>query len=321
MSSTSGSASRHCLPELCRGFLAHLAAEKGYSGATLAAYENDLALFAEYLSGRGLSLENAEAVTKDHVRGFLAELHRQRLKKSSVARKLSALRSFFRFLLRQRLVAANPVQGLSNPRQEKRQPRALNVDQAIGMMEAALPPDPEGLRDLALAELLYGSGLRISEALGLNVHDLDTSSGVVRVMGKGSKERLAPLSDAARKRLDRYLEQRHAFVADPLEKALFLGQHGGRLNRRQAARIVDHLARIAGLPQHVHPHMLRHSFATHMLEAGADLRDIQELLGHERISTTQRYTHLNLQQIMKVYDKAHPRAGGQDSGSTKKERQ
>lgn len=319
MSSTRGNANPP-LAELCRGFLAHLAAEKGFSGATLAAYENDLRLFAEHLSGRGVSLEDPGAVTRDHVRGFLAELHRRGLKKSSMARKLSALRSFFRFLLRQRLVTANPVQGLSNPRQEKRHPRALNVDQAIGLMEAKLPPDPEGLRDLALAELLYGSGLRVSEAVGLNVHDLDTSSGVVRVTGKGSKQRLAPLSDAARARLDRYLGQRHAFVDDPLEKALFLGSRGGRLNRRQAARIVESLAKLAGLPQHVHPHMLRHSFATHMLEAGADLRDIQELLGHERISTTQRYTHLNLQQIMKVYDAAHPRASKDGKEPEKKEK-
>jgi len=143
---------------------------------------------------------------------------------------------------------------------------------------------------------------------------------VVRVTGKGSKQRLAPLSDAARARLDRYLGQRHAFVDDPLEKALFLGSRGGRLNRRQAARIVENLAQLAGLPQHVHPHMLRHSFATHMLEAGADLRDIQELLGHERISTTQRYTHLNLQQIMKVYDAAHPRASKDGKEPEKKEK-
>ncbi len=320
MFSTRGSASPPPLAEICQGFLAHLAAEKGFSAATLAAYENDLRLFAGYLGGRGVSLEEPETVTKEHVRGFLAELHRRGLKKSSVARKLSALRSFFRFLLRQRLVESDPVRGLSNPKQEKRHPRALNVDQAIGLMEAKLSPDPEGLRDLALAELLYGSGLRISEAVGLDVHDLDTSSGVARVTGKGSKERLAPLSDAARTRLDRYLTQRHAFVADPLEKALFLGRQGKRLNRRQAARIVDHLAKLAGLPQHVHPHMLRHSFATHMLEAGADLRDIQELLGHERISTTQRYTHLNLQQIMAVYDKAHPRASSEEKKPREKEK-
>ncbi|MCM0756141.1 tyrosine recombinase XerC [Desulfovibrio aminophilus] len=320
MSSTRGSASPPPLAEICQGFLAHLAAEKGFSAATLSAYENDLRLFAGHLAGRGVSLEEPETVTKEHVRGFLAELHRRGLKKSSVARKLSALRSFFRFLLRQRLVESDPVRGLSNPKQEKRHPRALNVDQAIGLMEAKLPPDPEGLRDLALAELLYGSGLRVSEAVGLDVNDLDTSSGVARVTGKGSKERLAPLSDAARTRLDRYLAQRHAFVTDPLEKALFLGRQGKRLNRRQAARIVEHLASLAGLPQHVHPHMLRHSFATHMLEAGADLRDIQELLGHERISTTQRYTHLNLQQIMAVYDKAHPRASSDEKKPREKEK-
>ncbi len=300
------------LPALCRGFVAHLAAEKGYSPATVRSYETDLAQFEAFLQARQASLEHPESVTREHARGFMAEMHRLHIKKSSMARKLSSLRAFFRFLRRQRVLDADPLAGLRNPKQEKRQPRALNVDQAVAVMQAAAPKDPESLRDAALAELLYGSGLRVSEALGLDVTDVDAASGVVRVTGKGSKDRLAPLSDEARRRLAQYVEQRGAFAPPPGETALFLGQRGGRLNRRQAARIIEALSKKAGLAQRVHPHMLRHSFATHMLEAGADLRDIQELLGHERIGTTQRYTHLNLQQIMKVYDKAHPRAGSDE---------
>lgn len=180
------------------------------------------------------------------------------------------------------------------------------------MMEVAVTPDPEGLRDIALAELLYGSGLRISEAIGLDLNDLD--SDVIRVVGKGSKERMVPLSGAAIKRIRRYIEQRHAFLKDDYsEQALFLSVRAGkRLDRRQANRVIAKLAKLAGLPKDVHPHMLRHSFATHMLEAGADLRSVQELLGHENLTTTQRYTHLDMQHIMQVYDQAHPRSNEGD---------
>ena len=235
-------------------------------------------------------------------------MHRQGLAKSSVGRKLSSLRAYFKFLAKHKVVAKDPMVGVRNPKQEVRHPQFLNVDQAVTMMEAAIEPDPEGLRDLALAEVLYGSGLRISEALGLDLNDVD--SDVIRVTGKGSKERIVPLSDAAVERLRRYVEQRHALLGDDYtEQALFLGvRNGRRLSRGQANRVIAKLARLAGLPKDVHPHMLRHSFATHMLEAGADLRSVQELLGHENLTTTQRYTHLDMQRIMQVYDQAHPRA-------------
>ena len=313
MSSTSGAIEPN-LAEVCRGFLGYLRVEKGYSEATIGSYETDLFLFQEFLASRGVDIGAPETVTKDHVRGFLAEMHRRGLAKSSMGRRLSSLRTFFKFLARQQMIAKSPMAGVCNPKPEKRHPRALNVDQAVAVMETNLPADHVGARDLALAELLYGSGLRISEALELDVDDVETGSGVVRVLGKGSKERIAPLSDAAKMRLQRYLGQRQAFGPAPEEQALFLGVRGKRLQRRQANRIVEELATLAGLPQHVHPHMLRHSFATHMLEGGADLRSVQELLGHERLSTTQRYTHLNLQQIMNVYDRAHPLANGKKKG-------
>jgi integrase/recombinase XerC len=297
------------LPDLALAFLGHLDVEKGYSPATVAAYGRDLEQFQGFLEANGASLETPAEVTKAHVRRFLKDLHLQRVAKSSVSRKLSTLRTFFKYLAKSGLVPANPVAGVKNPKQDSRHPKALNVDQALALMEAGAGDGPRALRDLALAELLYGSGLRISEALGLDIEDLELPSSVVRVMGKGSKERMAPLSDASRERLRRYLGVRMEFNASPNEHALFLGDRGARLQRRQANRILERLAALAGLPEHVHPHMLRHSFATHLLESGADLRSVQELLGHARLTTTQRYTHLNLDQLTQVYDKAHPKSG------------
>ncbi|MDO9083878.1 MAG: tyrosine recombinase XerC [Humidesulfovibrio sp.] len=298
------------LPEVCQGFLSFLEIEKGYSLATVRAYAADLAQFEAYLlSRRSRSLGAFEAITREDATAFLAELHRLRQKKSSMARKLSTLRSLFRYLLKNQLLHKNPLAGLRNPKQEQRQLRALNVDQAVAVMESQAPPGALGLRDLALAEVLYGSGLRVSEALSLTVDDVRTDRGFVRVRGKGNKERLAPLSEAAKERLVEYLGLRLELAADPAEPALFLGQRGGPLSRREAQRIVARLAAGAGIGQNVHPHTLRHSFATHLLQAGADLRSVQELLGHSRLSTTERYTHLDLRHIMEVYDKAHPRAG------------
>lgn len=314
MCSTDAPNSFRGLPEVCLGFLASLEVEKGYSLATVRAYATDLEQFAAHLVRRGKSLEAFQTITREDATGFLAELHRLRQKKSSMARKLSTLRSFFRYLLRNRLVDANPLSGLRNPRQETRQPRALNVDQACAIMDAPTRPGPEGVRDLALAELLYGSGLRISEALSLTVEDVRADRGFVRVRGKGGKERLAPLSEAARLRLMEYLELRPEFVRDDSVLALFLGQRGGALSRREAQRIVSRLAVSAGVGQQVHPHTFRHSFASHLLQAGADLRSVQEMLGHARLSTTERYTHLDLRRIMEVYDKAHPHAGAGGEG-------
>ncbi|EFL50234.1 integrase family protein [Solidesulfovibrio fructosivorans JJ]] len=306
-------------PETVAAFLDYLAAQKGYSPATLAAYGVDLDQFEEFLRGRGISLATPEKVAREHGRGFLAELHRRREAKTSMGRKLSALRGFFRYMLRKKLVAADPLAGLKNPKTDKRQPKALNVDEAVALVSPA-PGAPaadgsrEACRDLALAELLYGSGLRVAEAVGLDLDDVSIAQGVARVYGKGGKERLAPLSDASRERLREYAMRRAEFTPDPREQAFFLGSRGGRLNRRQAARIVDALAREAGIAKHTHPHMLRHSFATHLLESGADMRSVQELLGHARLSTTQRYTHLELARIMQVYDKAHPRSDEADCG-------
>ncbi len=299
------------LPAIVQVFLEHLALEKGAADNTVAAYGQDLAGVEAWLVGRGKTLGAPRDIDKALVRGYLAEMHRSRAAKSTMARKLASLRSYFAFLLRRGMTGHNPAALVSNPKQENRQARWLNVDQSVALMTAPVDPDPVGLRDLALVELLYGSGLRISEALGLDVGDLDLASGVIRVLGKGGKERLAFLSRASQDRLARYLEQRLALGPEIREQALFLGARGARLNRGTVAAILNRLAAAAGLPQKVHAHMLRHSFASHLLESGVDLRSVQEMLGHERLATTQRYTHVTLGQLMRVYDQAHPLAAGQ----------
>lgn len=300
------------LSPVAQTFMAHLELEKGCARATLAAYGRDLQQFEDYLRAKSFDPEQPSTMTRAVIRGFLAELHRCGVKRSSVARKLASLRGYYRFLIRQDVIKANPCAGVGNPKQDIRHPVALNVDQAIGLVEASRKPDPRSLRDMALVELLYGSGLRVSEATGLDLSDLDLGQGMVRVMGKGSKERLAPLTEPSVQRLRRYLEHRGAFGPTPEEQAVFLGLRGRRMNRREVNRIVDKLATQAGIAQHISPHVLRHSFGTHLLQSGADLRSVQELLGHARLSTTQRYTHLDLARIVQVYDQSHPFAGAQD---------
>ncbi|WP_320005789.1 tyrosine recombinase XerC [Maridesulfovibrio sp.] len=317
MSSTAGNPKE--LPEPVLVFMTYLDVEKRSSAATLRSYEKDLAQFEEFLEGRKVTLASPENITPDHVRGFLAKLHAKRLAKSTLSRKLSSLRSFFKYMSKHRFIPKDPMIGIRNPKQEIRHPRSLNVDQAVNLMDAHVGDEPADKRDLALAEMLYGSGLRVSEAITIDLFDVDTSSGVVRISGKGNKERLSPMSDAARKAVDDYLKVRAELGPSLEEQALFVGNRGGRLNRRQVNRILARMAEGAGLHEGVHPHMLRHSFASHMLQSGADMRSVQELLGHEHLSTTQRYTHLNLQQIMNVYDKAHPLAGSQAPGGGKNE--
>ena len=309
-------------PPAVRAFLSWLEVQKGMAAATVAAYDRDLAQFEAWLAQDGLSLDKPAAITRKQVQRFVASLHRESLAHSSMARKLSALRAFFRHALRLRAVEADPTAGVRNPKQSVRHPAALNVDQMFSLLDTAAEhtntrPEVIRRRDLALAELLYGAGLRISEALGLNAHDVDPRSGVVRVLGKGNKTRLAPLSDTARLALGDWLAVRQE-LAVGAESALFVGTRGQRLNRRQAARILDELAANAGLP-HVAPHSLRHSFATHLLEGGADLRGVQELLGHARLSTTQRYTHVTLDRLMRVYDRAHPRSQTEKHGKSGKD--
>lgn len=305
------------LPEPVQIFMTYMDVEKRSSTATLRSYEKDLTQFEEFLNTRRKSLGSPGEIEAEQVRAYLGKLHGKSLAKSTVSRKLSAIRSFFKYMTRHRFIDNDPMLGIRNPKQEVRQPRSLNVDQATSIMDAQIGSEPADMRDLALAEILYGSGLRVSEAISLDIYDADTSSGIVRVSGKGNKQRLSPLSDTACRAIDDYLAVREELGPPLEEQALFVGNRGRRINRRQVNRILARMAEEAGVYGGVHPHMLRHSFASHMLQSGADMRSVQELLGHEHLSTTQRYTHLNLQQIMNVYDKAHPLAGNQSPDSVK----
>ncbi len=322
------------LPPDVEQFLIWMSDQKGFSPATISAYHTDLLQFEAWLRREQHTLARPGELEKYHFQDYSAHLFHEGQAKSSIGRKLSTLRSLYRYLMKMKKIDANPAKLVRNPKRELRHPAALNVDQMFSLLDEAsvesggsaglegsreieqLTPDrehAERTRDLALAELLYGSGLRISEALSLDVEDVDPATGFVLVMGKGSKERIAPLSDTSVRALFLWLRVR-SLVAPAEERAVFVGNRGKRLNRRQAARILDELRQNAGLPQHLSPHTLRHTFATHMLENGADLRSVQELLGHASLSTTQRYTHITLDHLMRVYDKAHPRSSTHGQG-------
>ncbi|MDO9309296.1 MAG: tyrosine recombinase XerC [Deltaproteobacteria bacterium] len=285
-------------------FSGYLETERNVSPHTLAAYNSDLAQWLAFVRS-----EKGDAVSAgdiDHLllRRYLAGLSKT-TKKSSIGRKLAAIRSFFRFLLRRGMITKNPAELIATPKKEQRLPFHLDIDQATSLMEAPDEEQPHARRDRAILELLYSSGLRVSELTGLNIGEIDLTSGMVRVMGKGGKERIVPVGSRALEALQAYLEER----SDAQNRAaLFLNTRGQRINRRSVARIVDaHVLRIAAFKR-ISPHTLRHTFATHMLEGGADLRAIQELLGHASLSTTQKYTHVSIDRLMEVYDKAHPKA-------------
>lgn len=282
-------------------YLDWLAVQKGFSTATLRAYASDLAQFGQFFAGSDCLLDLKEA----DLEAWVGDLFRHGLARSSISRKLAAVRGFFRFLLRKRVIPNDPAANLRNPKQETRQPRTPNIDEVFELLEGADETTAANVRDLALVELLYGSGLRISEALQLDALDVEPPCEIIRIMGKGGRERLCPLSDSSRLCLEKWLKMRGS-LAGAGEPALFVGMRGRRLNRREAARIVARLSAGAGI--RISPHALRHAFATHLLGSGADLRSVQELLGHKRLATTQRYTHLSIEQILAIYDSAHPRA-------------
>lgn len=285
-------------------FSIYLENERNVSLNTLAAYRSDLAQLLTFALH-----EKGEAVTAgdiDHLllRRYLAHLSKT-TRKSSIGRKLAAIRTFFRFLLRRGMLAKNPAELIATPKKEQRLPFHLDIDQATALMEAPDPDHKHAARDRAILELLYSSGLRVSELTGLNIGEVDLTSGMVRVMGKGGKERIVPVGSYASKAVQEYLGQRDATLHTD---ALFLNSRGSRINRRSVQQIVDrHVLRIAAFKR-ISPHTLRHTFATHLLEGGADLRAIQELLGHASLSTTQKYTHVGIDRLMEVYDKAHPKA-------------
>jgi integrase/recombinase XerC len=281
-------------------FLGHLAVERGASPHTVRSYRTDLADCAGFLDARGLGpLPAADARA---LRAWLADLHARGLARSSMARRLAAVRSFYRFLIRRGRLRANPAREVRTPRLPTRLPTYLPIDESEALLRDAPPTGAATApRDRAVLEVLYATGVRVAELAGLDVDDVDLRDGAVRVLGKGSKERIVPMGRKAVEALRAYLGAR---TAGPL----FQNDRGGRLTVRTLHRIVRARARAAGLHRKVSPHTLRHTFATHLLDAGADLRLIQELLGHARLGTTQRYTHVSAERLMKVYDAAHPRA-------------
>jgi integrase/recombinase XerC len=296
-------------------FERNLAAEENASAHTVRSYGSDLRQLRTFLLGRALACD-AEATEVDPrrvdgtaVRSFLAELLR-RNRKSSVARKLSSVKTFFRFLVRRGYVAADPTVGIVTPRKEQQLPVHLTVDDMFRLLEAPAVDTPAGMRDRALLETMYSCGLRVSELVGLDWGDVDPNLELVRVRGKGGKERLVPVGQKALSALQAYRGSLPELCPRRLrdERAVFLNRRGTRLSTRTVARLVDSYVAASGIATKASPHALRHSFATHLLGAGADLRAIQELLGHASLSTTQKYTHVNLDQLMQVYDRAHPRA-------------
>ncbi|MBQ7607695.1 MAG: tyrosine recombinase XerC [Desulfovibrionaceae bacterium] len=276
-----------------------------YPLTTREAYATDLEQFLNHLAHKGISPDSPETITQVHIEAFIASLFREGTSKRSIARKLASIRSYFRYLLRHKAIADNPAQDIRNPKQEKKEAHVPNVDSVFTLLDAHASAQPHSLRDKALLELLYGSGLRISEALSLNVSDV-VGRQVLKVKGKGSRERLVPLSDTSVERINKWLAVRGT-IADAQEEALFVGTRGKRLNRKEAWRICQEQAKSTGIEQHISPHTMRHAFATHLLENGMDLRSVQELLGHRRLSTTQQYTHVSMRELIAVYDQAHPR--------------
>ena len=307
------------MDQLLTQFLEHLRYERNVSEHTLRNYAIDLGQFLEHLAPADPATgERREIAVKDidhiTIREWLSELHDAQKKKSSIARKLAALRTFFQFLIREGAVEANPAKLVSTPRLEKKLPNHLSVEDAVRFIETPDANTDLGKRDRAILEMLYGTGVRVSELVKLDVRDIDFRGRTIRVKGKRRKERVVPFGEPALHSLMRYLtEVRHTFlnntpVAERDEAAVFLNYQGTRITTRSVGRMVDKYIKICAGIHDISPHSLRHSFATHLLDSGADLRDIQELLGHARLSTTQIYTHVSMEKLIEVYDKAHPKA-------------
>ena len=288
------------------GFLRALA-QRNASAHTVKAYRTDLAEFVSFVGP-----EELKAIDHLLIRAFLGQLYERGLSKASVARSLSSIRSFFKWMGRERKIASNPALLVSAPKLPKKLPRVPTMEEMNAVLDAHMPEEASfAARDRLVLELLYGCGIRNSELTGIDTEDVHLRQGLILVRGKGRKERLVPFGDAAQRALHEYLPQRGRILEERRrtgEVALLINLRGGRLTSRSVGRIVKAIAVAGGLPSEVHPHTLRHAFGTHMLEEGADLRAIQELLGHERLSTTQRYTQLTTRQVLDVYDRTHPRA-------------
>ena len=301
------------MQEVFGRYINYLEAEKNASPYTVRNYTTDLIGsrnikgFFTFLDEKGIkSLDKAD---RHLMRSYMAYLMEQGMVKASIARRLSAIRSFYRYLVREQILTINPVQETSSPKLDKRLPSFLTADEMTRLLEAPDVSTPIGQRDRAFMELLYAAGLRVSELAGLNLERVDMDSREIRVIGKGSKERMVLMGEPAAKALIAYLnEGRRKLMGEKKTSAVFLNYQGGRLTERSVQELLEAYAAKIGLGKKVHPHMLRHTFATHMLDGGADLRVVQELLGHASLSTTQIYTHVSKSQARKVYLSAHPMA-------------
>jgi len=293
-------------------FMHHLSTERGYSPNTVRAYSRDLAEFRTYLKQRAESRSGAaddwepEIADIDHLtlRGYLGWLFKKNAR-ATIARKLSALRSFFTYLMKHGVLETNPAEYLLTPKLPKKIPGYLSVDDMFRLLDSIPADSILDLRNRAMFETMYSAGIRVAELAGMNVEDVDLAGHMIRVRGKGNRERIVPIGRKAARAIEAYRRQLGRISP---RGPLFLNRYGDRLTTRSMARILNRLARQCGLAVPISPHGLRHSFATHLLDAGADLRAVQELLGHKNLSTTQRYTHVSIDQLMAVYDKAHPRS-------------
>jgi integrase/recombinase XerC len=294
--------------DLLADYLRHLALEKRASAHTVKSYREDLTQAVTYFHDHhgGTTLTPARLTTRV-LRAWLAWLHTQGYAHTTIARRLAAVRSWLRFLCRRGALERNPADGLRGPRREKKLPHFLQAAE-VGKLVGAPAATPLGVRDRALLETLYSAGLRVSELVGLNLDDLDVDGGVVTVRGKGRRERLAPLGGPAVGAINDWLGERQVLLAGRDEPALFLNKHGRRLTTRSVARLLEKYLAQTGLDPRSSPHTLRHSFATHLLDAGADIRSVQELLGHRSLGTTQIYTHVSATRLHDSYRNAHPRA-------------
>jgi integrase/recombinase XerC len=289
-------------------FLRYLQVERNASELTVKSYREDLTALMEFLRGRADPLPRPDQITPLDLRQYVAALHQAGYAKSSVARHLATLRSFFRFARREGLCEQNPAKPLRNPRPDRKLPHFLSTAEIARLLQAPPADAPMGLRDRAMLETTYSAGLRVSELVAINDEDLDLEGGLVRVRGKGRRERLAPLGRWAVRANSRWMRVRPQPRTPRREHPLYLNRFGNRLTTRSVARMLEKYLRQTGLDRRTSPHTLRHSFATHLLDRGADIRSVQELLGHKSLITTQIYTHVSTAGLRAVYDRAHPRA-------------
>lgn len=292
-------------------FLRHLQRERDASEHTVKAYREDLSALAEYLADDDGRTPDPPQITVPDLRGYMAALGEAGYAKSSVSRRMAAVRSFFRFARREGWVASSPAEALRNPRKSQKLPHFLSSEEVARLLSAPPADKPQGLRDRAILETLYSAGLRVSELVGASDGDLDLEQGLLHVRGKGRKERLTPLGSYATSAIEAWLAKRNVATDEPggEETPLFTNRFGNRLTTRSVARLLEKHLAIAGLDPRTSPHTLRHSFATHLLDRGADIRSVQELLGHSSLVTTQVYTHVSSRSLREAYEKAHPRAG------------